>query len=97
MELLKITTLVILIPFGLLLSESAAAYPEPLNQIDGTDTTCALKMKNPPELKEQNDKLHALSQVVVDFIAPTNTTPLDQDRETHAHACRLELDLFETD
>ncbi|MEP0565145.1 MAG: hypothetical protein ABJC64_12135, partial [Paracoccaceae bacterium] len=88
MEPLKLTTLVILIPFGLLLSESAAAYPEPLNQIDGTDTTCVLRMVSPPELEEKNDKLHALLQVVVDLIAPTDTPPLDQDQEAHAHTCR---------
>lgn len=97
METLKLTSLAVFILFGLLVSETATAYPEPLDQIDYTDTTCALRMVSPPELEEQNDKLHALSQVVVDLIAPIDTPPLDQDRNVHADTCHLDLDLIEAD
>ena len=34
MDTLKFTTLTLLIPVGWILSEAAAAYPEPLQQID---------------------------------------------------------------
>lgn len=34
MDTLKVTTLTLLIPFGWIMSEAAAAYPEPLQQID---------------------------------------------------------------
>ena len=97
METLKLTSLAIFILFGLLLSDTAAAYPEPLDQIDYTDTTCAFRMVSPPKPPEQNDKPPALSQVVVDLIAPIDTPPLDQDRQFHADTCRLDLDLIEAE
>ncbi len=97
MESLKLTTLAMLIPFGLLLPETAAAYPEPLNPLDGLETTCVLRKINSPELKEQNDKSHALPELVESLIAPLNTALLHQDQDTQIRICRLDIELIEAD
>lgn len=95
MEPLKLTTLVILVPFGLLWFETATAYPGPLNQIDGADIACAARQNSLPEFKEHRDISHALPLVFVKPIGSPNTKP--DDRDTHAHTCRLEIDLIGTD
>lgn len=97
MKTLKLTSLLILIPFGMLLSETAAAYPEPLNSLDGSDKTCVLSKMSQQELKEKNDKSHSMSRVVVDLFPPADSVTFEQDREAQVHTCRLNFDPIETE
>jgi len=97
METLKLTPLAVFVPFGLVLSVNAVAYPETFNQLDGTEIACAERKISSPEVEEHNDNLHALSQFFVNPFEAINTPPLDYDREAHAQTCRLELDLIEMD
>ena len=89
--------LVMLIHSGFQMSETAAACPMPVNQIDGADMAFDTRQISSPELKEQTDATHALPRIVVKPVRSTKTTPRDQDRDARVHACSLDIDLIATD
>lgn len=102
MGTLKLTTLAMLMSFGLPLSDVATAYPEPVDQVNGTGdrglrTHCLSKTPNPPQLKKHENRSNTRSESALTLTAPSNTSAQDQNRHKYVHICRLDLDLIETD
>ena len=102
METLKFTTLTLLIPFGWIMSEAAAAYPEPLQQIDVSGDH-DLKMGCTAR-REKLPKIEALTAVepkrpdtMAIQVTPGEATTHLQDRDSYSGTCRLDLDLIEID
>lgn len=102
METLKLTTLVILIPVGLLISETAAAYPEAFGHTKiagalGSEANCFPRPAWRPGFRAQGTTSSALIGHIAGFTGPSNTTPLPDGRDKVADTCRLDLDLIEAD
>ena len=102
METLKLTALTVLIPVVSLMSEAAAAYPEPVDQIEiagdsSREASCFSKKMSQPELEAQDDKSNSLPESVASHIVPTGTSLLHHGRRNQVHICHLDLDLIETD
>ena len=102
MDTLKFTTLTLLIPFGWIMSEAAAAYPEPLQQIDNSGDRdpamgCVATMVELPKVGELTavDPKRPNAMAIRD--TPGEATIHLQDRDSYAGTCRLDLDLIEID
>lgn len=102
METLKLTTLTLLIPFGWLVSDSAAAYPQPLNttlSVSGQHSkpSCAKPGSTKANFADIRDELGSYPKALEFFVLPQITTLLHHELETPPHACRLDLDLVDVD
>ena len=102
MDTLKFTTLTLLIPFGWILSEAAAAYPEPLQQIDilgdrDPKTGCAARREETEKFSVLMANEHGHPNVIAIQRAPGETIWHLQDRDSYSGTCRLDLDLIEID
>ena len=102
MDTLKLTTLTLLMPFGWIMSEAAAAYPEPLQQTDifgerDPKTGCAARREEPKKFSVPMATEHGHPDIIAIQRAPGETTSHLQDRDSHAGTCRLDLDRIEID
>lgn len=102
MDTLKFTTLTLLIPFGWIMSEAAAAYPEPHQQIDifgdrDLKTGCAASRGEPENFSVPQATKHARPNAIAIQGAPGETSSHLHDRDSIADTCRLNLDLIEID
>ncbi len=102
MDTLKSTTLTLLIPFGWIMSEAAAAYPEQPQQIDALGDHnrtmgCVATMVELPkigELKAMEPKRP--DPMAIQVTSGEATTHL-QGRDSYSDTCRMDLDLIEID
>ena len=102
METLKLTTLTLLIPFGWLVSDSVAAYPQPLNatlSVSGQHSkpSCDQPGSQNASFADIRDELGSYPKALEFFVLPQVTTLLHHERETPPHACQLDLDLVDVD
>ena len=102
METLKFTTLTLLIPLGWIMSEAAAAYPEPIQQIDTSgdrdpNSRCLGIRVTPEMFSLPKATEHGRPEPVVIQEMPAETAMHPQDRGSHAGTCRLDLNLIEID
>lgn len=102
MDTLKFTTLTLLIPFGWIMSEAAAAYPERLQQIDNSSDHnpamgCIATMVELPKVRELTAVEPNRPDAIAIQVSPGEATTHLQDRDPYAGTCRLDLDLIEID
>ncbi|MEM7471601.1 MAG: hypothetical protein AAF340_09650 [Pseudomonadota bacterium] len=97
METFKLTTLALLIPFGALLSDTAAAYPEHFVQTSfaddrGSNRHCHLDHRHMPDVELNDAYEHAHSDSLRIRIAPFRSNVLQLERNQPSDTCRLDLD-----
>lgn len=100
MESLKLSALAILIPLGLLLSETVAASPEQDISAEGQLThplgkTC-YQLDAMPGLNHGQSNSFGLSDETLGLLILPDTTPLHHDRGLEQDVCRRDIDLSET-
>jgi len=101
MKTLKHAALALLIPFGWQISE-AAAYIKSVESIDsaqerGLTQSCSRTVSSQPDFDRFVGKPRGHSKRLVAPVASPDTTSLHHHRHNPADACRLDIDLIETD
>ncbi|WP_299882808.1 hypothetical protein [uncultured Sulfitobacter sp.] len=101
METCKLTTLALLIPFGALLSDTAAAYPEHFGQTSFADDRssnrhCLLDHRHMPDVELNDAYEPAPSDSLRIRIAPFGSTVPQLERNPPSDTCRLDLERIDT-
>lgn len=101
MDTLKFATLTLLIPFGWIMTDSAAAYPEPLQQIElsGDRDTKKGCMANAAPSKTSALEAEAPQRpetiAIETLLAELKSQP--QGHASRANVCRFDLERIEVD
>ena len=102
MDTFKLTTLTLLIAFGWIMSEAAAAYPEPHHQTNISGHVepkrgCAAPKADPHAMSKPVAGEQSGSHVIPLQVMPGRMASHLQGRGPDADTCRLDLDRIKND